>query len=237
MAWSFPSNPGGLSSWSSFGCGDGEDTLIDPANNDIYYGCSQYGSCIRRYNGPVPVTNATISNGTVSQRRNWLTSIVFDPDDPSILYYGGNVLNKSTDRGSSWTRISPPEVDLTRTFESPDRCSSSRSAEPAAPEARNATPAGPAARRAPLRSAPRPAARRRAIDDRGRCARACSCGRRVHADGGRLLDLRRRATRWITGPDSVTSVRFVIPAVAIGRAAEYRRGRFHAAREAHVRGD
>ena len=41
----------------------------------------------------------TICNGTVSARRNWLTPVVFDPNNPAIIYYGGNVLNKSTDRG------------------------------------------------------------------------------------------------------------------------------------------
>jgi photosystem II stability/assembly factor-like uncharacterized protein len=70
---------------------------------------------------PAPVTNRTISNGTVSERRNWLTPVVLDPNNPAIVYYGGNVINKSTDRGDTWTRISPPEVDLTGTFESPER--------------------------------------------------------------------------------------------------------------------
>ena len=123
-SWDYPANPGDPNNWNSFGCGDGEYTVIDPSDNDIYYGCSQYGSCIRRYDGPLvppPVTNRTISIGTVSERRNWLTPVVLDPNDPAVIYYGGNVLNKSTDRGDTWTRISPPEVDLTGTFESPDR--------------------------------------------------------------------------------------------------------------------
>jgi hypothetical protein len=122
-SWDFPTNPGNPDNWNSFGCGDGEYTIIDPSDNDIYYGCSQYGSCIRRYDGPLvpaPVTNRTISTGTISTRRNWLTPIVLDPNDPSIIYYGGNVLNKSTDRGDTWTRISPESVDLTGSFE-PDR--------------------------------------------------------------------------------------------------------------------
>jgi photosystem II stability/assembly factor-like uncharacterized protein len=118
-SWDFPTSPGDPNNWNSFGCGDGEYTLMDPSNNGIFYGCSQYGSCIRRYDGPdpAPVTNRTISNGTVSERRNWLTPVVLDPNNPAIVYYGGNVMNKSTDRGDTWTRISPPEVDLTGTFE------------------------------------------------------------------------------------------------------------------------
>ncbi len=47
---------------------------------------------------------------TISARRNWFTPVVFDPSNPSIMYYGGNILNRSTDGGVSWTAISP---DLT----------------------------------------------------------------------------------------------------------------------------
>lgn len=122
-SWNFPDNPGNPNDWNSFGCGDGEYTLMDPVDNHIYYGCSQYGSCIRRYDGPEavpPVTNSSFSNGTISVRRNWLTPIVFDKNDPATMYYGGNVLNKTTDRGTTWTRVSPESVDLTGTFE-PDR--------------------------------------------------------------------------------------------------------------------
>jgi photosystem II stability/assembly factor-like uncharacterized protein len=64
------------------------------------------------------VPNRTISQGTVSTRRNWLTPIAFDPNNSSILYYGGNVLNKSTDRGTTWTAISPSDPNsLPGTFE------------------------------------------------------------------------------------------------------------------------
>ena len=59
---------------------------------------------------PPPVTNSSFSNGTISVRRNWLTPIVFDPNNPATMYYGGNVLNKTTDRGTTWTRISPESV-------------------------------------------------------------------------------------------------------------------------------
>jgi photosystem II stability/assembly factor-like uncharacterized protein/transposase-like protein len=122
-SWDFPTNPGDPDNWNSYGCGDGEYTLMDPTDNGIFYGCSQYGNCIRRYDGPAvppPVTDGSFSAGTISVRRNWLTPIVFDPNNPATMYYGGNVLNKTTDRGTTWTRISPESVDLTGTFE-PDR--------------------------------------------------------------------------------------------------------------------
>ena len=79
-SWDYPNNPGDPNNWNSFGCGDGEYTIMDPVDPGIHYGCSQYGSCIRRYDGPAPapVTNATISNGTFGTRRNWFTPIVLD---------------------------------------------------------------------------------------------------------------------------------------------------------------
>ena len=116
-SWS-AGGPGSTDNWDEFNGGDGEYTLIDPEDNDIYYGCSQYGNCVRRNEGSAPVPNRTISQGTTSQRRNWLSPIAFDPNDSSILYYAGNVLNKSTDRGTTWTAISPSDPNsLPGTFE------------------------------------------------------------------------------------------------------------------------
>jgi photosystem II stability/assembly factor-like uncharacterized protein len=48
--------------------------------------------------------------GTTSSRRNWLTPLVFDPTDADVMYYAGNIVNRSTNGGVSWTAISP---DLT----------------------------------------------------------------------------------------------------------------------------
>jgi hypothetical protein len=45
-----------------------------------------------------------------SDRKNWNTPFVFDPDNPQILYYGANRLYKTTNRAVSWQAISP---DLT----------------------------------------------------------------------------------------------------------------------------
>ena len=36
---------------------------------------------------------------------------VSSPQDPSVIYHGGNVVLKTTDRGVSWEEISP---DLTK---------------------------------------------------------------------------------------------------------------------------
>jgi photosystem II stability/assembly factor-like uncharacterized protein len=102
--------------WNGYGCGDGEYVPIDSRDANIYYGCSQYGAC-RRYDDTAG-GSTNIQDGAASVRWNWHSPLVIDPNDPSILYFAGNQLNRSTDRGDTWTAISPPHPnDLTGTFE------------------------------------------------------------------------------------------------------------------------
>lgn len=100
---------GAPGTWTKYGlCGDGLQTLISFENDNIVYGCAQYGAnCSRTVDGG----QAFLFLGrTVSQRRGWWVPLVFDPSDADVMYYGGNILNRSTDGGGSWEAISP---DLT----------------------------------------------------------------------------------------------------------------------------
>ena len=91
--------------WTKYGlCGDGLQTLINPENQLRVYGCSQYGSCTRSDDGG---TSFRPIGATTSDRRGWWVPLQFDPSDPDVMYYGGNVLNRSTDGGLTWTAISP----------------------------------------------------------------------------------------------------------------------------------
>ncbi|WP_422733349.1 WD40/YVTN/BNR-like repeat-containing protein [Micromonospora sp. WMMD558] len=96
--------------WDPIGCGDGLQTLIHPENPNIVFGCSQYGSCYRSENAGASPRAPIGAGQTTSQRRNWLTPLQFDPSDPNVMYYAGNIVNRSTDNGRTWTAISP---DLT----------------------------------------------------------------------------------------------------------------------------
>jgi photosystem II stability/assembly factor-like uncharacterized protein len=94
--------------WNIYGgCGDGLETLINYDNQNIVYGCSQYGACTRSTNGG---DSAQPLGPTISQRRNWKSPLLFDPNDPAIMYYAGNIVNRSVNGGGAWTAISP---DLT----------------------------------------------------------------------------------------------------------------------------
>ena len=97
-------NVGHPGAWHQFSlCGDGLQTLINPVNDGIAYACSQYGSCSRGTAGGVAAQGI---GSQLSQRRGWWVPLQFDPSDPSVMYYGGNILNRSTNGGANWTAIS-----------------------------------------------------------------------------------------------------------------------------------
>jgi Sortilin, neurotensin receptor 3, len=98
----------GATGWNSYIGGDGEEALIDPADQNNVYGCSQYGECSRSTNGGT--TSSDFTGATVSSRRNWFSPLQFDPSNSAVLYYAGNQVNRSVDHAVHWSVISP---DLT----------------------------------------------------------------------------------------------------------------------------
>jgi len=104
-----PGDVQGTSAWNKYGlCGDGLQTLVKPTNQQIIYGCAQYGGNCSR----------TLDDGTAFEflgsfdggRAGWWVPMLFDPTDPEVMYAGTNVVSRSTDGGLSWAAISP---DLT----------------------------------------------------------------------------------------------------------------------------
>jgi photosystem II stability/assembly factor-like uncharacterized protein len=98
----------GANGWEEYLGGDGEENLINPSDKDNVFACFQYGACFRSTDGGD--TMVSFTEQTTADRRNWFTPVQFDPNDPDVMYYGGNRLNRSTDNGVTWTPISP---DLT----------------------------------------------------------------------------------------------------------------------------
>jgi photosystem II stability/assembly factor-like uncharacterized protein len=100
---------GSLRSWNGpafneYLGGDGEENQINPLDKDNVYACYQYGNCYWSVDGGDTMTY--FGNQVVYDRRNWFTPLVFDPSDPAVMYYGANVLNRSTDGGRTWSAIS-----------------------------------------------------------------------------------------------------------------------------------
>jgi photosystem II stability/assembly factor-like uncharacterized protein len=100
---------GTIHNWDFIYGGDGFHTKVDYTNSNIIYAESQFGGIGRSTNGGQNFNY--IANGIDFTRTNWSTPYVLDVLDPMTLYFGTYKLHKTTNRGSSWTEISP---DLTR---------------------------------------------------------------------------------------------------------------------------
>ncbi len=97
--------------WQVVGGGDGFETLPDPADSMQGYAEAQSGFLVRfdLRTGEQKDIRPPAPDG-VRLRFNWNTGLAQDPFEPGTIYYGSQFLHKSTDRGDSWTIVSP---DLT----------------------------------------------------------------------------------------------------------------------------
>ena len=121
-SWKGPSSiweGGGIRNfhWQEVDFGDGFDTVPDPRDPMRGYALSQGGYLIRwdlrtgerkdvRPEPPAGFEDAE----DIKLRFNWNTGLAVDPFEPDTIYLGSQFLHKSTDRGDTWTAISP---DLT----------------------------------------------------------------------------------------------------------------------------
>jgi hypothetical protein len=105
--------PGTAATWNRIGiCGDGLQTLINPADPTWTYACAQYGACgVQRAGVPHPQRPGQLVGAKPpGSRYGWMTPLEFDPTNPATMYFASNVVSKSTDNGITFTAISP---DLT----------------------------------------------------------------------------------------------------------------------------
>src|SRR4029079_14597437 len=97
--------------WRFVGTGDGFDVRPDPFDPNYLYSEWQGGNLWRfdlrtgegRDIKPAPPEGTKL-------RFNWNAGMATDPFDAATIYSGSQFLHKSTDRGETWTAISP---DLT----------------------------------------------------------------------------------------------------------------------------
>jgi photosystem II stability/assembly factor-like uncharacterized protein len=99
--------------WINIGGGDGFDTKMDPNDSNIVYTESQDGGLLRRdlRTGESRSLRPQEDNDKAPRYRfQWNSPLVLSSHDPKTLYYAGNHLFKSTNRGDTWQRLGP---DLT----------------------------------------------------------------------------------------------------------------------------
>jgi photosystem II stability/assembly factor-like uncharacterized protein len=101
--------------WDKVGGGDGFDTVPDPQDSRRGYAMAQGGSLFRwdLQRGETKIIRPAeplAGDGREPLRFNWNSAIAVDPFEPATVYYGSQYVHKSTDRGETWTVISP---DLT----------------------------------------------------------------------------------------------------------------------------
>jgi photosystem II stability/assembly factor-like uncharacterized protein len=94
--------------WSLLGVFEYGRAIVDPKDSNIVFGAKLTRT--RQDIGEVAdVAPEPVRRG--EYRYNRTLPLIFSPLDPNVLYFGANVLFKTTDQGRSWAVISP---DLTR---------------------------------------------------------------------------------------------------------------------------
>lgn len=100
---------GALNDWEDIYGGDGFYVIVDPTNPNVIYAESQNGALGKSVNGGSTFSDAT--NGiSSSEKTNWSTPVIMDPNNNNVLYYGTNRVYRTTNGAGLWTAISP---DLT----------------------------------------------------------------------------------------------------------------------------
>ena len=98
--------------WQEISFGDGFDVIPDPDDSRYGYSMSQQGNVLRYdwKTGNNYGVRPTPPNDSTRLRFNWNAGIGQDPFDNTSVYFGSQFVHKSTDKGLTWTVISP---DLT----------------------------------------------------------------------------------------------------------------------------
>jgi photosystem II stability/assembly factor-like uncharacterized protein len=98
--------------WITVGTGDGFETLPDTSDPAFIYSLWQGGN-LGRYEtatGQVRDIKPSPPADGARLRFNWNAGLATDPFRPGTIYLGSQFLHRSTDRGETWTTVSP---DLT----------------------------------------------------------------------------------------------------------------------------
>jgi len=112
---------GGIGEADYFAVGGGESAHVafDPDDPRLVYATTINGT-LTEYDRDTQMTRTIIpypemvygkDSRDLKYRANWNAPVAVSPHDPGTIYFGTQILLKSTDRGTTWAEISP---DLTR---------------------------------------------------------------------------------------------------------------------------
>ena len=98
--------------------GDGNYAMADPTDANTVYLDTHFGDITRvdvrtgeaQFITPYPVSQTGTGVGAFKYRFSWDAPLYISPHNSNVLYFGGNVLFRTADRGNTWTVVSP---DLT----------------------------------------------------------------------------------------------------------------------------
>jgi hypothetical protein len=107
------------SDWYDVGGGESGFVVPDPTDADIVYAGS-YDGLITRFDKKThqvqdisswPLNPMGSGDADLKHRFQWTAPIAISPNDPKVVYHGGEEVFKTSDAGMTWTAISE---DLTR---------------------------------------------------------------------------------------------------------------------------
>ncbi|MBT8047287.1 MAG: glycosyl hydrolase [Xanthomonadales bacterium] len=109
----------GVADYYDIGGGESAHIAFDPDDPRLIYATTINGTLteydhqtqLERSIIPYPEVVWGKDSRDLKYRTNWNAPVAVSPHDPSVIYYGTQMVLKSTDRGATWTEISP---DLTR---------------------------------------------------------------------------------------------------------------------------
>lgn len=113
-SWGGPVNsldPNGIMNyhWYPIGGGDGFYIQVDPEEPYVLYRNAHMGGISRFHvnTGDSQGIKPIASLKDEPYRFNWNSPILLSPHNRNVLYFGGNYLFKSIDKGRSWQKVSP----------------------------------------------------------------------------------------------------------------------------------